>query len=351
MTLPKIFGLIVIISLGLAGCFGAYQVAPDAPLGVGSLKPTREDPDAGLVGVASGFNLQDYPLIAVERFPVSKSEIEDAGDQRFADRMALFYQAELVRRLREAGLFNRVVNLSETDFPTGDGKVLTLRGSITRLGRGSQALRYLVGFGAGSTRAQAEMYFVDADSGRVMLVTADRRLASMGLFGGDDEEFLRESFNNMARDLVKFLTRLTKGGRVASVATPIASAPATASGTVPVRSTAPVAELKALVGTWTGTMTGGGDLRVRHDVTLRFFEEGGEIRWEGHRRWATGESRGSGTVALSEDVIVLSGQRWESSSSSPISVTFTLTRRGRTLEGTNLGPDNRVYMTILTRNQ
>jgi Domain of unknown function (DUF4410) len=348
---PRVSGALVIISMVLTGCFGAYQVAPEAPLGVGGLKPTQEDQDAGRVGIATGFNLKDYPVIAVERFPVAKSEIEDQGDQRFADRMAFFYQAELVRRLREAGLFNRVVNLSETDLPVGAGKVLKLRGTITRLGRGSQAVRYLVGFGAGSTRAQAEMYFVDADSGQVMLVTADRRLASMGMFGGDDEDFLRESFNNMARDLVKFLTRLPKGERVASVATPIASAPATASGTVPVRSTAPVAELKALVGTWTGTMTGGGDLRVRHDVTLRFFEEGGEIRWEGHRRWATGESRGSGTVALSEDVIVLSGQRRESRSSSAIPVTFTLTRRGRTLEGTTLGSDNRVYMMALTRNQ
>ncbi len=53
----------------------------------------------------------------------------------------------------------------------------------------------------------------DADSGQVMLVTADRRLASMGLFGGDDEDFLRESFNNMARDLVKFLVRLPKDSR------------------------------------------------------------------------------------------------------------------------------------------
>ena len=40
-----------------------------------------------------------------------------------------------------------------------------------------------------------------------------------------------------------------------------------------------------------------------------------------HRRWSTGESCGSGT----------------------------LTHRGRTLEGSNLGPDNRVYIIVLTR--
>lgn len=352
MTLLRVFGAVVIISMALTGCFGAYQVSPDDALGTGGLKPTQEDKDAGRVGIATGFNLKDYPVIAVERFPVAKSEIKDEGDQRFADSMASFYQSELVRRLRETGLFSRVVNLSETDFPAGVGKALRLRGSITRLGRGSQAARYLVGFGAGSTRAQAEMHFVDAESGRVVMVTADRRLGSMGVFGGDDADFLRESFNDMARDLAKFLTRLTKGEAHAALvakpsqptATPLApAAPGTAAG--------PPAELKALVGTWTGTMTGGGELRVRQDVTLRISEEGGEIRWEGHRRWSTGESRGSGTVALSEDGIVLSGQRRESGSSSAIPVTLTFTRRGRTLEGAILGPDNRVYIMVLTRNQ
>lgn len=202
---------IVLIALTLSGCFGAYQVSPDDPVGAGALKPTQEDKDAGRVGMAVGFNVKDYPMIAVEQFPVAKSEIEDEGDQRFADRMAAFYQSELVRRFRETGLFRSVVNLSETDFSTRPDKTLRLRGSITRLGRGSQAVRYLVGFGAGSTRAQAEMHFEDAESGQVLMVTADRRLASVGVFGGDDEDFLRESFKDMARDLARFLTRLAKG--------------------------------------------------------------------------------------------------------------------------------------------
>jgi Domain of unknown function (DUF4410) len=351
MTLRNVFGAVV-ISIALSGCFGAYQVSPSDPLGVGGLKPTQEDKDAGLVGIAPGFNLKDYEIIAVERIPVAKSEIEDAGDQRFADTMAAFYQSEVVRRLRETGLFSRVVNLSETDFPTGAGKALRLHGTITRLDRGSQAARYLVGFGAGSTRAQTEMHFADAESGRVVIVTADRRLGSMGLFGGDDEEFLRESFNNMARDLAKFLTRLTKGeGQAALVVKTSQPTAATLTPAAPGTTAGPSAGLKALVGTWTGTMTGGAELRVRHDVTYRIFEEGGEIRWEGRRRWATGESVGSGTVALSEDGVVLTGQRRESRSSRVFPVALTLTRRGRTLEATVLGSDNRVYFIVVTRNQ
>ncbi len=200
---------IAAVSMVLAGCFGAYQTSPDNALGAGGLAPTQEDKDAGRVGVAPGFDVKQYRILVVERIPVVASQIEDEGDRRFADKMAYFYQNELVRRLRDTGLFSQVVNVSEGGRPSGVGKTLTLRGNITRLGRGSQAARYFVGFGAGSTRAQTEMNFVD-QSGRVVLVTADRRMGSAGLFGGSDDDFLRESFDDMARDLAKFLVRLSQ---------------------------------------------------------------------------------------------------------------------------------------------
>jgi hypothetical protein len=43
------------------------------------------------------------------------------------------------------------------------------------------------------------------------MVTADRRVAQMGFFGGDSRDHLKESFDDMARDLAKFLTRLSRG--------------------------------------------------------------------------------------------------------------------------------------------
>ena len=142
-----------------------------------------------------------------------------------------------------------------------DGTILAQSGGLS-VSAGTAA-SYLVGFGAGSTRAQAEMYFVDADSGQVMLVTADRRLASMGMFGGDDEDFLRESFNNMARDLVKFLTRLPKDFKVAVVAAPPQS---TAPEIAPAS-----AKVKALVGTWSGTIYA---QRATYPLTITFRDDG-----------------------------------------------------------------------------
>ena len=50
--------VIVGLSLLLSGCIGAMQTRAHEPVGTAVLKPTREDKEAGLVGLASGFNLK-----------------------------------------------------------------------------------------------------------------------------------------------------------------------------------------------------------------------------------------------------------------------------------------------------
>src|SRR5438876_875632 len=44
--------------------------------------------------------------------------------------------------------------------------------------------------------------------GQVVMATADRRIAKVG---GSSTELVEESFDDMARDLAKFLIRLSKG--------------------------------------------------------------------------------------------------------------------------------------------
>lgn len=145
-------------------------------------------------------------------FPVTDPSVKDEGDRRTASSLAVFFQSELVRRLRESGLFARVVNLSETQWQPDSQKALRLEGTITRLGEGSQAARAMFGLdGAGKARAQSGMTFHDAQTGQPVMVTADRRVAQMGVFGGDSKSHLRESFDDIARDLAKFLVRLSRG--------------------------------------------------------------------------------------------------------------------------------------------
>ena len=204
--------LALALAITLAGCYGAQRTSPDDPVGAGGLKPVVEDKDAGLVGIAPGFNLKAYPVIAVEPFAVTDPNIKDDDDRRLAASMSAFLHSELVRRLRETGVFTRVVNLAETTMPQTSDRALKLSGTITRLGEGSQALRMFFGlYGAGRTRTQVEMRLADARSGDIKIVTADRRIASMGMWGGDSKDHLKESYDDMARDLGRFLTRLSRG--------------------------------------------------------------------------------------------------------------------------------------------
>jgi hypothetical protein len=212
MAMTRLAPLALALMLTLAGCYGAQQTRADDPVGAGNLKPVVEDKDAGLVGLATGFNVKNYQVVAVEPFPVTDPAIKDEHDRKLAASMSAFLQSELVRRLRESGVFTRVVNLAETTMPPTQDRTLKLSGTISRLGEGSQALRAFFGaYGAGRTRTQVEMRFVDTRSGQVQLVTADRRIASVGFFGGDSKDHLKESYDDMARDLGKFLTRLSRG--------------------------------------------------------------------------------------------------------------------------------------------
>lgn len=196
----------------LAGCgMGAQQVGAHDPAGAGGLIPGVRDKDAGLVAIAPGFDIRTYKMIAVDRFPVAPSEIHDEEDRALAASMPPFFQSELVRRLRRAGLFLTVIDLAETSLVSGAEKSLRLEGIITRLAPGSQAVRYFVGFGVGRSQVQAEIRFVDAQTEQVLMVTADRRVGSRGWGGGESEALVRESFGDMARDLVDFLSRLAKG--------------------------------------------------------------------------------------------------------------------------------------------
>ena len=212
MAMRRLGALALALTLTFAGCYGAQQTRPDNPVAVGSLKPAVEDKDAGLVGLAPGFNLKNYQVVAVEPFPVTDPAIKDDDDRKLAAAMSAFLQSELVRRLRESGVFTRVVNLAETTMPPTQDRTLKLSGTITRLGEGSQALRMMWGaYGAGRTRTQVEMRFVDTRTGQVQLVTADRRIASVGMWGGSSKDHLKESYDDMARDLSKFLARLSRG--------------------------------------------------------------------------------------------------------------------------------------------
>jgi hypothetical protein len=209
----RLIGLAALaVSVLSAGCYGPYRVSPDASLGAGGLEPARHDHDAGRVGVAPDFDLNRYRVITVAKLPVVDPAVKDGDERALAEAMSTFLQSELVRRLRESTLFARVVNLSETAYEPGDDAALGLEGEITRFDQGSQTLRAIFGvYGGGAARVQVETHLVDLRSGRVVLVTADRRQATMGIWGGASTDHIRDALDDIARDLTRFLVRLSKG--------------------------------------------------------------------------------------------------------------------------------------------
>lgn len=106
--------------------------------------------------------------------------------------------------------------------------------------------------------------------------------------------------------------------------------------------------LRAIVGSWSGTLTSPYSVGGNHvqPVNLRVYDETGRVAWalSGGRN---GNISGSGHVRVDGGAVVLSGsQRW---GGSPTQVELVLERRPGTLEGSVLGPDNRVHTLSLQR--
>jgi hypothetical protein len=213
MSRRALFRLLVLLLLATASAAcGAHRMTPVDVRGTATLMPDVEDADGGNVGMAPGFTPKGYEAIVIEPFTVAPGEIKDEDDIRLAKDMSAYLHAQLVNKLQASKIFARVIDASTSPPATGP-RFLRLQGDITRLTEGSQAMRYFVGFGAGAAKAQIETRLIEQPSGQVQLVTADRRAAGMGIFGGDGRQFVTESMDQMADGLVKLLARLVSGGR------------------------------------------------------------------------------------------------------------------------------------------
>jgi len=332
--------VVLATALLVTGCMGAMARPPENPAGAGGLTPVTEDPDAGLVGVAGGFELKRYPLFLVDRFTVPASLVKDEEDKKYAALFPGALQSEMVARLRATGLFDRVVNLSETQFSPGDQSALRLEGTITKLDPGSRALRYMVGFGAGAAKAQAETRLIDVQTGNVMVVTADRREAYFGIFGGDSEDHMREALSDMARDYASFMVRLKTAPIVTTAAAPSVTS----------------SEASALAGTWRGTLL----LSERRGVNpprnnparLQIFEDDGGLRWTLESTYYGDGIRGSGTVSVAGNQVKLVGSYTSGLATNrgrSVAIEYTASLDGETLQGLGMGADNVPQRFTLTR--
>jgi len=208
--------VVAALSLAWSGCghLGAAQQVPVSPVGSADLKPAQPDPSAGLITVRRGFDAKKYPAIAILAFPVTDSGVMNKEEAKLTVSIPSYFQLQIAQRLRATNAFTRVDLVKEgTPPPTGAG-LLRLEGRITRLAAGDDTSAWVPFSGysrlGDRMKAQIETSLVDARTGQVMVVTADRREAPNSGFQ-TAESYVEESFQAMARDLVMFLERLAKG--------------------------------------------------------------------------------------------------------------------------------------------
>lgn len=155
----------------------------------GAAMPDLSDYDT--VVVLDFANSVDMFRLSGAAHEIKEREVRVAGE-RIADQLALEIEK------------NRVfANVRRSPV---EGPGLQISGVITRLEEGNAALRMLVGFGAGSSYFDAEVYFVDNQTGEPLgEVIIDRNSWVMG--GGiaaaqNAEFYIDEAARQITRDLM-----------------------------------------------------------------------------------------------------------------------------------------------------
>lgn len=147
--------------------------------------------------------------ISAEKKPGSDKKYEYAQVNRFDIQPGLDfppdYQLTIVEDLsKELGKIKGMKQvLREGEAPPPDQPVLVIAGTITKFKKGSQAARYLVGFGAGQTVINAHIKCYDAATKEVVFEQDVDGRVVMGLMGGKSEGANNGLAKEIAKDIKK----------------------------------------------------------------------------------------------------------------------------------------------------
>ena len=128
-------------------------------------------------------NKNKYKDIEVENFDVKEGV-------KFPPEHMTGMMAEIVQELQNTKKFRQVSRVgegTESNEPT-----IRLVGTVTKYQAGSQAKRYLIGFGAGKTKVVAHVKFIDKANGNVLFEKDVDGKVVFGLFGGQSKTSLRD---------------------------------------------------------------------------------------------------------------------------------------------------------------
>jgi curli biogenesis system outer membrane secretion channel CsgG len=138
---------------------------------------------------------QVYKAIEVERFTVRQGV-------EFSDKDLDELIKATVSNFRSSNRFDSVTLAGETTATEASPK-LKVSGEVTKYVKGSQAARYLVGFGAGKTKVVVDVKLTDAATGEVIFNQSVDGDVTWGLFGGDSDKAKGGVADEIIREMKK----------------------------------------------------------------------------------------------------------------------------------------------------
>jgi hypothetical protein len=147
------------------------------------------------IGAAERQTKSPYQNIQIHRFDVQ------SGVDFPADYLATMME-DLVEQIDKTQLFKQVLRQGESPAEANTSTV-QLVGNVVRFNKGSRATRYIVGFGAGTTKVVAHIKLVDSVSGEVKLEADVDGKVVIGFIGGDSMGATR----GLAKEVAKVIKK------------------------------------------------------------------------------------------------------------------------------------------------
>ncbi len=152
--------------------------------------------------------------------PTAKYETVIVGDittdnELWQSRVANFRQG-LTQRLTESQAFDKVLTVAPEKLPPSS---ILLSGRITEVDKGSKALRFIIGFGAGKAHASG-LFRIRDDSGDVLAKFESREAYSGGAgIGGVDFLDVDDLMQRLGEETANSVIRWSQGGSLKPPAT------------------------------------------------------------------------------------------------------------------------------------
>jgi hypothetical protein len=137
-----------------------------------------------------------YKSIELERFTIRQGV-------EFPEKDLDELMKATVKHFQNSKRFDSVALSGETTATESAGPKLRISGEVTKYVKGSQAARYLIGFGAGKTKIMTDVKMTDVATGEVVFHQVVDGDVTWGVFGGDSDDAKGGVADEIIREMKK----------------------------------------------------------------------------------------------------------------------------------------------------